>query len=412
MKSRLIALAAAVSVSLAGAASPAQNLFNEVANLLQTRYGGLSTVNRADLIARFQQKLNEACAPQGDACPTSVAYPILDQTMRELGDAHSFFYGAEAYRDFQLRQTGGSRLQYGIKLRDLEGGDQVITGVIPGSASADAGLKRGDRLVGLNGQKYTYDALRASRTTGEPITLDVKRGDQALKVTMAARESSTLDLPTLEFVNDVAVLRIPTFVAANKVATTVHDLIRQVNQRGASGMIIDLRDDPGGSLWECDMVTSAFVPAFTRVARHGTGDEPTNVVPGAYDRGRYRDRIIANPAQWKGPLAVLVNKGSASCSEFLAHEVQFAKRGVIIGEPTAGVSNTATNIIPLSSDGGRTAIQLTTIHYAKPGGTPYPHRITPDVAAADDFELLARGVDAMLQKGIDALQSVASTQQR
>lgn len=402
MNRRLIALAAAVSVSLAGAASPAQTLFDSVSQLLNTRYGGLSSVNRADLITQYQQKLTEACAGEGEACAYNTAYPILEQEIAALGDHHSSFRRPESFAEFKTQASGGSKLQYGVSLRDLTGGDQVVAEVVPGSSAFAAGLKRGDRLVGIDGQKYTYDLLRASRAKGAPIKLDVRRGDQAFSVSLLASVSSTRNLPRAEYLGDVAVIRIPTFNTGGGVAQGVHDLVREAQARGARGIVVDLRDNPGGDLRECDMSVSAFVPSFTRVAKTARGDTPTTVERGAYREGFGTYQAVRDPALWEGPVAVLVNKGSASCSEFFARELQYAKRGVIIGEATAGVGNTATQMFPLPGD---SAVQLTTVHYVKPDGLAYGERVTPDQDGSDDFELLARGQDVLLQKGLDVIHT-------
>ncbi len=401
-KSRLAALTTAALLSFAGAASPAQTVFDQVARLLQTRYGGLSTVDRANLVAQYQAKLTTACASDLEGCKADVAYPLLEQEVADLKDAHSFFEKPESYDDFKARQSGAARLQYGIKLGNLDGGDQVITGVIPGSAAFDAGLRRGDRLVSIDGQKYSYDALRASRAKGTPIALGVKRGDQSLTVRLQARESSSSDLPSISYVGDLGVLNIPSFLSGGEVAQRVHDLVREAQNKGTRGLLVDLRDDPGGDLGECDLSISAFVPSFTRVARSANGDSPSVVTSGLIRNGRNVFQGVNNPAFWNGPLSVLVNKSSASCSEFFAREIQFAKRGQIIGEPTAGVGNTATIVFPLDGDA---ALQLTTTHYVKPDGTPYAERVTPDVAFTDDLEQLGRGQDVLLEKALAVLKS-------
>ncbi|WP_027481844.1 S41 family peptidase [Deinococcus pimensis] len=405
MTSRLLALAAAtasLSLSAASATSPAQTVFNEVADLVRTQYGGLSTVDRPALIAGAQKDLDAACQSAGETCAFNVAWPIIDKLVSNLGDEHSFFQRPEAFGDFKARSSGGSRLQYGIKLANLADGQQVVTEIVPGSSAEEVGIRRGDRLVKLDGQKYTYDLLRESRSKGSPITLEAVRGDQTLSFRITARVSTTRDLPRIEYVNDVAVIRIPTFIAGGGVAQGVHDLVREAKAKAVRGILVDLRDNGGGDLRECDLSISAFVPSFTRVARTSGGDEPTTVAGGAYRSGRRFMAGVRDPQRWDGPMAVLVNKASASCSEFFAREIQYAKRGPIVGEATAGVGNTATLVYPLSGDA---ALQLTTVNYGKPDGSAYPTRVTPEIAGSDDYELLARGTDVLLQKGIEAVRA-------
>ncbi|MFC6661816.1 S41 family peptidase [Deinococcus multiflagellatus] len=296
-----------------------------------------------------------------------------------------------------------------MKLARLDGQNRVVTEVVPGSAAAEAGLKRGDVLLTLNGQPYVYEDLRRAREEGRTITLGAERQGQPLTVTVTARESSTRDLPRLSFVpgagsSEVAVLRIPTFLSGGGVAQGVHDLVGQAQARGASGLIVDLRGNGGGSLSECDSAVSAFVPSLTRVARSPDGNERTVVSRGTrVESGRVLGSV-RNPNLWTGPVAVLVDSGSASCSEFFAFEMQYARRGPVIGEETAGVGNTATRVWPV----GEGAVQLTILNYAKPDGTPYPQSVRPDQARVQgeaEVRLLTQGTDALLQAGVQALQS-------
>ncbi|GGR63298.1 protease [Deinococcus seoulensis] len=408
--------------------SPAQAVFTSVNDLISTRYGGLSTVDRAALTREYQQRLNNVCAPTPDTCEESRAYPVLEAELTALGDEHSFFQTPEDYREFVASATGGNRLQFGVKLARLDGQNRVVTEVVPGSAAEDAGLRRGDSIQTLNGRPYLYEDLRSAREQGLPITLGVLRLGRTVTVSLTARESSTLDLPRLTFVpadgtatipvlpastdplaatpaaqGEVAVIRIPTFLSGNRVAQRVHDLVGQAQSRGASGLIVDLRGNPGGSLSECDSAVSAFVPSLTRVARSADGNARTVVSRGTrLEDGRLAGGV-RNARLWTGPLAVLVDEGSASCSEFFAYEVQYAARGPVIGEATAGVGNTATRVFQV----GEAAVQLTLLNYAKPDGTPYPQRITPDqlrTQGEDEIRQLTQGFDPLLQLGVQSLQ--------
>lgn len=414
----LTALLACVSVPPGAAAqgnvSPAQAIFNQVNDLLRLEYGGLSGVDRAALTREYQQRLDNVCAPTPDTCPETRAYPVLEAQLTALGDEHSFFQTPEDYREFVTSATGGNRLQFGVKLALLDGQNRVVSEVVPGSAAEEAGLRRGDVLLRLNGRPYLYADLRDAREKGQTIRLDVQRQTDRLEVTLTARESSTLDLPRLSTVPasdlpgdaaPVAVIRIPTFLSGGRVAQTVHDQVRQAQRSGAAGLIVDLRGNPGGSLTECDRAVSAFLPSLTRVARSADASSRTVVSRGTRLEDGRLTGSVSNPALWTGPLAVLVDEGSASCSEFFAYEIQYAARGPVIGEVTAGVGNTATRVFPV---GSQAAVQLTILNYAKPDGTPYPERITPDQIRAQgeaETRQLTQGRDTLLQLGVQALQT-------
>lgn len=400
-----------VAASSATGGSPAQQLFDQVNDLVQNEYGGLSTVDRVALKQEYQQRLNAVCAELLATCAADKAYPVIGAEVTALKDEHSYFMSPDDFEDFAARAIGGDRRQFGVKLALLDGETRLVLEVVPQSAAEQAGLKRGDVLQTIDSKPYKYDDLRQARVDGRTIQLGLVRSGQALTLPITARESSTRDLPRLSFVgpqNDVALLRIPTFLSGNGVAQTVHDLVGQAKARGARGLLVDLRGDGGGSLTECDNSVSAFVPEFTRIARTGDGDVRTTVSRGSrLEDGRIRGSV-KQPQLWTGPMAVLVDEASASCSEFFAYEIQYSGRGPVIGEQTAGVGNTATRVFSLPGD---TALQLTITNYVKPDGTPYPVRVTPDQVHAqsdDDLRRLSQGEDTLLNFGLQALSAAPS----
>ena len=380
--------------------SPAQDIFDEVNELIQEQYGGLSTVDRSALTRDYQARLTAVCAADTLNCAAEKAFPVVSAEVTALGDDHTFFQDPDDYQDFITSATGGNRLQFGVRLATLDGESRLVLDVIPGSASQDAGLQRGDVLRTIDDQPYTYAGLKAAKEAGTPTRLGLERLGTPLTLTLTSRESSSRDLPRLSFLNapdgqpgKVALLRIPTFLSGGSVAQTVHDEVRAAQAQQASGMIVDLRGNTGGDLSECDGAASAFVPMFTRLSKMAQGSSRTVVRSGSrLDDGRIRSSV-QSPALWTGPLTVMVDGGSASCSEFFAYELQYAKRATIVGEATAGVGNTATRVFPLDSGA---ALQLTILNYAKPDGTPYPVRINPDVSATTDLTALSKGDDTLL----------------
>ncbi|WP_161881700.1 S41 family peptidase [Deinococcus alpinitundrae] len=388
------------AASTPGSQSPAQDIFDEVNELIQEQYGGLSTVDRSALTKDYQSRLAAVCASDPASCGAEKAFPVVSAEVTALGDDHTFFQDPDDYKDFITSATGGNRLQFGVRLATLDGESRLVLDVIPGSASQDAGLQRGDVLRTIDDQPYTYAGLKAAKEAGTPTRLGLERLGTPLTLTLTSRESSSRDLPRLSFLNapdgqpgKVALLRIPTFLSGGSVAQTVHDEVRAAQAQQASGMIVDLRGNTGGDLSECDGAASAFVPMFTRLSKMAQGSSRTVVRSGSrLDDGRIRSSV-QSPALWTGPLTVMVDGGSASCSEFFAYELQYAKRATIVGEATAGVGNTATRIFPLDSGA---ALQLTILNYAKPDGTPYPVRIKPDVSATTDLTALSKGDDTLL----------------
>ncbi len=398
--------------------SPAQQVFDQVNTALQTQYGGLSTTDRSALHDQYQRRLSAVCQSYAvTPCPSSTAYPVVSAEVSALHDEHSFVQRPDEYRDFVTAVTGGSRKQFGLRLGNWQGENRLVLEVLSGSASAEAGLQRGDVLNKLDGKPYRYTALIAARTTGRSIQLEVQRAGHTLNVTLAVRLSSTRELPSWHWLSEgggkeggtqkatgqhVALLRIPTFLGSG-VGQAVHDQVRQIQAQADAqhaALLIDLRGNAGGDLAECDTATSAFVPGFVRLSRSVEGVSRVQVKAGARLEDDLMLSSVANPALWQGPLAVLVDGGSASCSEFLAYEVQYASqeqqlsKAVVVGEATAGVGNTATRIFPLLGGG---ALQLSILNYLKPDGQPYPQRVTPDIKAVTDPLQLSQGRDSMVE---------------
>ncbi|WP_261663132.1 S41 family peptidase [Deinococcus sp. Marseille-Q6407] len=393
-------------------ASPAQQTFDQVAGRLRDDYAGLSAVDRAALIQEYQGRLLAVCQSQALNCPAETAYPVIEAQLTALGDAHTFLQWPDEYQDFVSSAVGGERLQFGFKLAELDGERRLITEVVPGSAADRAGLRRGDVVQRLNGQPYRYDDLTAARVAGRPATLllDLDRQGRRLSVTLTAARTAAADPPRLSWVGPekaahrTAVIRIPTFLSAGEVAARVHEEVGQARARGAGGIVVDLRGNAGGSLLECDLAASAFVPEFRRVAHSAGRETQTRVAGGSrWDDGVLAGRI-SRPQLWRGPLTVLVDEGSASCAEFFAYEIQRAGAGVVVGAPTSGVGNTATRVFPLTGGAG---LQLTVLHYSKPGGQPYPLQVQPDlkVESGEAFlRALAQGRDLALEAGLQALR--------
>lgn len=395
--------------------SPAQQLFNSVNEIIFNNYGGLSKINLPELREEFQQQLNLVCQNTPNTCQTAKAYPIIDAELTKLADPHSYFQTPEDFQNLMLNISGGNRQQFGVKLAYLDGENRIVLEVLSDSAAAKAGLQRGDVLTSINNQPYAYSNFRQASYSQQKITLGIERQGKTLNLEITPTKSSIRDLPRLTLSSDsakVGILRIPTFLSAGGVASEVHRLVAQAQAQGLQGLVVDLRGNTGGSLAECNNSITAFVPQFQRVAVFNSERQITTFGQEPKQDTGYHYRVSAAlqaslPTKpWNGPLVVLVDKDSASCSELFAFEVQHARRGIVVGEPTAGVGNTATRIFPI---GNNTALHLTITSYLKPNGTPYPSHITPDLALLQgeaELRRLASGKDVLLDAGIAALSQL------
>ncbi|PZA06701.1 MULTISPECIES: S41 family peptidase [unclassified Meiothermus] len=412
---RAMALALALA-SVWAWASPAQELLNRAADLLAHNYAGPSTKDPTALAQKYLGKLNEACAPQGETCAVEVALPLLREMMSELGDPHSRLWLPEEYAGLGL-VPGDRQARRGLGIRhtvvpELVG--LIVLEVEDGSPAKAAGLRRGDRIVRVNGQELSGSAderravLAKAVADGGEIDLAVARAPFGALISLRITPGIlATPLPEMYWLEEgIAWLRIPNF-RAERTAQEVHRLVREAQDKGAWGLVLDLRNNGGGSLFQVILTAGAFVEEPGRRYERRDLLADTVVYRGGTllrrDGGGERPLLsLPAPARWRGPMVVLVNKASASGAEFCALDLQSA--GIpVIGEETAGVGDTVTNFFLLRQGGP--ALQITTFIARRLDGGAYPSRVTPDKAVADDAKALAEGHDVPLEAALGFLRS-------
>ncbi len=400
--------------------TPAQDLFDQASFFIEFNYNGFSSQKLPDLIARYQSQLDQSCINRDKDCPFTNAERIIANMIRDLGDPHSYFVPASVAAQFagQLTGQGSGTPSLEISTAKLRGvGDRVITDVREDGPAGQAGLKRGDRIVTINGaalpggRNANESIISTLEERGQVIKFGIQRGanKQALEVTVTPVILKSPWLPELKkpagLPNNVAVLRIHEFSPLEKVGSKIHELVKQAETAGVNTILVDLRDNPGGDATECISGPGAFIPEVTGILERRYSRTVYNYKAGSMFRTFANRPIenlytIKNPAQFKGKVAALVNADSASCAEVFSAQLQLAKRGIVIGEETYGILNTATSFFGLA-DGS--IIGLTIGRSIRPDGLPFPERVRPDVAFNEDLESLANGRDAMLEKALEAV---------
>lgn len=409
-----ISLAAVCLLGLA-LATPAQDLFDEVNGLLAARYGGASSVRPAALVQKYQAQLDQSCKDDA-ACPYDKAVSVIRAMVSEIGDKHTNYYTPDDYKNYRETLRGGvsSTLQIGVVTQTVAGYDGlVVTEVVGGGPAEQAGIRRGDRLIAIDdapfpqteGERVPF--LRTKVGVGNPIRITLERRQEKVEVQLQGRNLPLLRLPFLYYTpENVAVMRIPSFMGSySAIGPRIHELVRQAQEKGATGLVIDLRSNGGGLLSECIVGAGAFVEESYRKFKTTSNSTEYNFRGGAFTlNGRPSINFQDKAARWKGPVVVLVNRRTASCSEFFTFDLQENRVAKVIGEPTAGVGNSVTEIVPLSNGGG---IQITTTVVLHRDNTPYPDLVTPDINFQDDLIALAGGRDVMLE---EALKQLSATQ--
>ncbi|MEW5949756.1 MAG: S41 family peptidase [Thermodesulfobacteriota bacterium] len=298
--------------------------------------------------------------------------------MLETLDPHSSFMTPDDFKELQV-ETKGVFSGIGIEIT-LK--DSVLTVVSPieGTPAYKAGLKAGDRILKIDGKT----------TKNMSLTEAVKklRGPRGTKVTISILREGWTEVKDFALVRDV----IPIHSVKHKTLEEGYGYVRIINfqdktsqdlksalddleqqNKPLKGLILDLRNNPGGLLDQAVKVADEFIEEGIIV----------------YTDGRIKSQNVRFTAHegekpHSYPIIILVNEGSASASEIVAGALQDHKKAIILGAQTFGKGSVQT-VIPLDDGSG---LRLTTARYYTPGGRSIQAKgITPDIIVASQFNL-------------------------
>ncbi|RPE72991.1 S41A family C-terminal processing peptidase-3 [Tibeticola sediminis] len=304
-------------------------------------------------------------------------------------DPHSQYFDKKSYKEFR-EGTTGRFVGVGIEITQEDGLVKVVS-PIEGSPADRAGLKTGDLITRIDGTAVKGLSLSdaVKRMRGQPntqVTLTVFRKDEnrSFTVTITREEIKAQSVKARVVEPGYGWVRVSQFQdqTAEDFARKLEELYRQDPR--LKGLVLDLRNDPGGLLDAAIAISAAFLPEnAVVVSTNGQLPESRAVFKASPEfyarRGPDPLRVLSantRAALRTVPLIVLVNEGSASASEIVAGALQDHKRAVIMGSQTFGKGSVQT-VRPLGPD---TAIKLTTARYYTPSGrTIQAKGIVPDV---------------------------------
>jgi carboxyl-terminal processing protease len=318
-------------------------------------------------------------------------------------DPHSEYLDAGEYRNIRISTTG-SYTGIGIEIDEVDGRVRVVA-PIAGSPAARSGIRSGDEIVAVNGLaldssnlQETIEHLRGS--AGSKVSVSVLRDDQVIEYEMR-RQIIRMASVHREFLAPAfGYVRVSQFNenTTRELSRAVDDL-QEAGGGMLDGLVLDLRDNPGGVLDAAVNVADLFLDFGIIVTAEGRS------VDSRFKRSAHRGDILDGAS-----MVVLVNRGSASASEIVAGALQDNDRATIVGTETFGKGLVQT-VVPLSK--GR-AIKLTTSRYYTPSGESIQDvGIAPDVYVEDtpgfpDLSLtglLDREADHQLAEAIEYLQA-------
>ena len=307
-------------------------------------------------------------------------------------DPHSAYFDKKSFKEFR-EGTSGRFVGVGIEISQEDGLVKVVS-PIEGSPADRAGLKPNDLITRIDDTAVKGLSLNEAvkKMRGEPkskVVLTIFRKDESrtFPVTIIREEIRTQSVRGKVIEPGYAWIRLSQFQDR-----TVDDFVNRVDtiykqEPNLKGLVLDLRNDPGGLLDAAVAISAAFLPEnVVVVSTNGQLPESKFVykaAPEFYQR-RGNDPLKRLPAALKTvPLVVLVNEGSASASEIVAGALQDHKRATIMGNQTFGKGSVLT-VRPLGPD---TGIKLTTARYYTPSGKSIQAKgIIPDVMIDDTLE--------------------------
>ena len=304
-----------------------------------------------------------------------LVYGAIQGVMSTL-DPHSSFMNPEEFRELQI-ETKGKFSGIGIEITMK---DRILTVVSPieGTPAYQAGLVAGDHIIKINGVNTKNisltEAVKMIRgPKGSKVILTINReGFPQPRDFPIVREIIPIRSVRARILDDgIGYIRLSTF--QDQTDNDLKDYLKKMQQRLVpfKGLILDLRNDPGGLLEQAVRVADEFLASGLIVYTEGRNSQQSM-------------RFYARPGNKletsKVPLVVLINEGSASASEIVAGALKDQKRALIVGTKSFGKGSVQT-IIPLE-DGS--ALRLTTALYYTPSGQVINEKgIIPDVVVED-----------------------------
>jgi len=284
-------------------------------------------------------------------------------------DPHSSYLSPESYKDMQVK-TKGTFGGLGIEIT-MEDGFVKVVSPIDDTPAANAGMKSGDLIIGIDGESIKGLTINeaVSKLRGpinSKVTITVVRDKEDPFEIEIVRDVIKIRSVKHEVINEIGYVRLTTFsdTTTSGMEKSINEIRKELGNK-FQGLILDLRNNPGGLLNQSISVADSFLDQGEIVSTQGRKEDDTS-------------RIFAKKGDLIDgkPLIVLINSGSASASEIVAGALKDHSRAIIVGTRSFG-KGSVQSIIPLPGNG---AMRLTTARYYTPSGISIQAKgIEPDI---------------------------------
>ena len=284
-------------------------------------------------------------------------------------DPHSSYLSPESYKDMQVK-TKGTFGGLGIEIT-MEDGVVKVVSPIDDTPAANAGMKSGDLIIGINGESIRGLSINEAVSQlrgpiGSKVVITVVREQKDPFEIEIVRDVIKIRSVKHNIIKNIAYVRLTTFsdTTTSGMEKSIIEIRKEIGDK-FQGLILDLRNNPGGLLNQSISVADSFLNQGEIVSTQGRKDDDSS-------------RIFAKKGDVIDgkPLIVLINSGSASASEIVAGALKDHSRAIIVGTRSFG-KGSVQSIIPLAGNG---AMRLTTARYYTPSGVSIQAKgIEPDI---------------------------------
>ncbi|AOZ93272.1 S41 family peptidase [Paenibacillus crassostreae] len=357
---------------------------NSIAGQASSGEGLLASITSGGLKAEETRKIGAAIdLIEGnyykDIERSALVDGAINGMMEALSDPYSTYMGQETAQQFE-ESIEGSFSGIGAEV-SMEDGNVVVVSPIKGSPAEKAGIRSKDILLSVNGESLAGLELNAAvakirGVKGSTASIEVKRNGVAEPIKYAiVRDDVALETVNASLRKDgIGMIEITQF--SLNTAERFKEELTNLEKQGMKGLVIDVRNNPGGVLSVVIDITQQFVPKGELIVQ-------------VEDKNGKREKSFSKGSSKSYPITLLMNKGSASASEILAGALQQSADVVLVGENSFGKGTVQTSFDRQLGDGS--LLKITIAKWLTPDGTwIHEEGIKPDIAVSQpDYFMVA-----------------------